>query len=231
MRISLPNLAQARQLWRANANVLRGMLESARNADDVSKACGEHSVQSVFTSAQLTLIGTLTHRLLERIARDGLSLWSLDRVQRQASWIEYQCEQAAVAVSSQLTHTVISAVCNTLTDERGRWLLAQGCDSQQEWMLMDGDADTAQIQGHVIDRSFVDEAGVRWIVDYKTSQWPENTHVASQAALISARLAEYTPQLQRYVALLQQLEPHRCVRAALYFPLWPQAVRWQLLVS
>jgi hypothetical protein len=65
---------------------------------------------------------------------------------------------------------VMSAMERTLSDERGRWLL--GIDGR----IRDAASELAisgvvegQILEGVIDRTFLDESGQRWIVDFKTS--------------------------------------------------------------
>jgi ATP-dependent exoDNAse (exonuclease V) beta subunit len=66
----------------------------------------------------------------------------------------------------------------------------------------------------VFDRSFVDEQGVRWVIDYKTSQ-----HLGSGIEQFLDREVErYRPQLQRYARIAQRLGPEP-VRVGLYFPL------------
>ncbi len=66
----------------------------------------------------------------------------------------------------------------------------------------------------VIDRTFIDADGTRWVIDYKTSR-----HEGSGVeAFLDSEVERYRAQLAGYVALLRGLgsEP---VRAGLYFPL------------
>jgi ATP-dependent exoDNAse (exonuclease V) beta subunit len=66
----------------------------------------------------------------------------------------------------------------------------------------------------VFDRSFIDENGVRWVIDYKTSR-----HLGSGIEQFLDREVErYRPQLQRYARIAQRLGPEP-VRVGLYFPL------------
>jgi hypothetical protein len=78
---------------------------------------------------------------------------------------------------------------------------------------------TARLQGAVhglrIDRTFIDEAGVRWIVDWKTS-----AHLGGDPeAFLDAELERYRGQLERYAQAMKQLEPGRELKVGLYFPL------------
>jgi ATP-dependent helicase/nuclease subunit A len=71
------------------------------------------------------------------------------------------------------------------------------------------------VQGIRIDRTFVDEAGVRWIVDWKTS-----AHRGGDAgAFLDAELERYRPQLDRYARAMRMLEPDRPLKVGLYYPL------------
>ena len=65
-----------------------------------------------------------------------------------------------------------------------------------------------------IDRTFVDEDGIRWIVDYKTS-FHEDSGID---AFLDNELARYRDQMTAYTRLFGLMED-RPVRAALYFPL------------
>jgi ATP-dependent exoDNAse (exonuclease V) beta subunit len=67
----------------------------------------------------------------------------------------------------------------------------------------------------VIDRTFVDADGIRWIVDYKSS-----AHEGGNLeGFIDNEIKRYTPQLANYRNAMQLLEPERTVRTVLYFPL------------
>jgi ATP-dependent exoDNAse (exonuclease V) beta subunit len=66
----------------------------------------------------------------------------------------------------------------------------------------------------VIDRTFVDAQGTRWIVDFKTSPHEGG----NREAFLDEEAKRYTAQLQRYAHLARSLGPEP-VRAGLYFPL------------
>jgi ATP-dependent helicase/nuclease subunit A len=71
-----------------------------------------------------------------------------------------------------------------------------------------------RLRSIVIDRSFVDAAGTRWVVDYKTSRHEGG----GLEAFLAEELERYRPQLETYAGLARALGPQP-VRAALYFPL------------
>ena len=71
-----------------------------------------------------------------------------------------------------------------------------------------------------VDRTFVDETGTRWIIDYKTSD-----HQGGDLAFfLDEEQRRYRPQLERYARLLAPLgQP---VRLGLYFPLLDAWREW-----
>ena len=75
-----------------------------------------------------------------------------------------------------------------------------------------------QIIGGVIDRTFIDASGTRWIVDFKTS-----THEGGGLEqFLDEEVARYRPQMTRYRQLMRLYRPDEPIRAALYFPLLRQ---------
>jgi len=113
----------------------------------------------------------------------------------------------------QAVMRVTEALLRVHRDPKGRWILKAGYrDDMREHAL------SGQIEGEVVravfDRSFVDDAGIRWVIDYKTSQ-----HLGGGVEQFLDREVErYRPQLQRYARLASGLgqEP---IRLGLYFPL------------
>jgi ATP-dependent exoDNAse (exonuclease V) beta subunit len=127
------------------------------------------------------------------------------------SWLaEFGVPEAELAAAAE---RVRAALERTLADPRGRWLLDAAHAQAGSELRLSGIED-GRIVSVVFDRSFVDAAGVRWIIDYKTS-----THEGGGTAEFLASEAErYRPQLARYAALARHLGPEP-VRTALYFPL------------
>jgi ATP-dependent helicase/nuclease subunit A len=114
---------------------------------------------------------------------------------------------------------VVDALAAVLGDARGRWILQQAREDQREQAL------SGRLQGEVVrlvfDRSFVDEAGVRWVIDYKTSR-----HIGGGLdEFLDREVERYRPQLQRYAQLAQKLGPEP-VRLGLYFPLMRAWREW-----
>jgi len=186
----------------------------------VARAAVAPAVEFDWASETARHIGTVVHRELQRIARDGVLPDPADaRLQRR-----WRDELAELGVPPELrdaaVERVASAVVRTLAHERGRWLLdAAHGDSATELAL------TGRVGGDVvrvvIDRTFVDASGVRWIVDYKTSRHEG----AGLDAFLDSEQERYRPQLERYASLLRRrgAEP---VRLGLYFPLLSAWREW-----
>jgi ATP-dependent exoDNAse (exonuclease V) beta subunit len=163
--------------------------------------------ESLTGAAQEAAVGTLVHRCLELVVRQGLAAWSGDRLpgllpgwQR---WLRAQGLDAAQAEAGAAEALV--ALQTTLTSETGRWLLAEHPGAaEQAWSSQDGEI-TAR---HVIDRVFVAD-GVRWIVDYKTVRVPPEE--------LPARAEGFRPQLERYAALFA--DDPLPLKLAVWFPL------------
>lgn len=111
------------------------------------------------------------------------------------------------------TRRVLAALAGTLEDSRGRWILARSHREARSELALTGLAD-GRLRSVVIDRSFVDEHGVRWVIDFKTSE-----HEGGRLEdFIDQEVRRYRAQLAVYSALARELGPEP-VRAGLYFPL------------
>ncbi len=173
------------------------------------------AVEFEWASETIRHVGTVVHRVLQYIARDGVERWSTGRLRGMQPVFDRILTELGVpaAQREQAVARVERALQQTLVDTRGRWLLdAAHAETHSELSLsgvLDGD-----IVNVVLDRTFVDENGTRWIVDYKTS-----AHEGGGLDDFLGREQErYRFQLERYARLMAQLDP-RPIRLGLYFPL------------
>jgi ATP-dependent exoDNAse (exonuclease V) beta subunit len=167
-------------------------------------------------------VGTLVHRLFERIALEGAEAWPVARLRQVAPALRRNLQELGV-VEHRLEDAlarVLHAVEGTLADPRGRWILTAHEDARCEWAL-GGVMGGAPVSA-VIDRSFIDQ-GVRWIIDYKTAEPAAGETLAD---FLARQQAHYRPQLEGYAALLAALDPDRPVRLGLYFPLLGGWCEW-----
>jgi len=162
-------------------------------------------------------VGNAVHAALQRIADKGIESWETtdtgDEIVRMRRLL------VAEGLSGDMLENAVqragAALTRVLESTRGTWLLsATHADAHSEWALSSRQQDA--ISHHVIDRSFIDADGVRWIVDYKTA----SHEGGDPEAFLDEEAKRHAAQLQRYVSTLRMLDPARKIRAALYFPMF-----------
>ncbi|MBX9586889.1 MAG: UvrD-helicase domain-containing protein [Gammaproteobacteria bacterium] len=159
-------------------------------------------------------IGTVIHRMLERIANEGLQRWqNFNSIDHYPLW-ETQLQQLGVAHSEiQSSLEIISdALVKTLADEKGRWILSQHAESHSEYPITL--VQNNEVVHCIIDRTFVDNEGQRWIIDYK-SAIPKAEQMPD--AFLLEAFHYHASQLHLYAKAFSCLE-QRPIQLALYFP-------------
>jgi hypothetical protein len=79
-----------------------------------------------------------------------------------------------------------------------------------------------EVRQVVIDRTFVDASGTRWIVDFKTGD-----HRGGQVeAFLDSEQERYADQLNRYADIMRRMDG-RPIRVGLYFPLLKGWREWE----
>lgn len=163
-------------------------------------------------------IGTVVHGELERL--HGLSLQEIDqwRGAKHSSRIQIRLAELGVPerLQDEACQRVIQAIEAMLSDAKGRWIL--GLDSPHQEasaeLALSGELDGSVINC-IIDRTFVDTQGIRWIIDFKTSRHEGG----GLEEFLDREVERYRPQLQRYAQLMQGWKLGSQVKTALYFPL------------
>jgi ATP-dependent exoDNAse (exonuclease V) beta subunit len=160
------------------------------------------------------LAGTVAHFWLQQIAETGLEHWTPERIHKLAPAIGQTLtgEGLSGAEHQQAGERVQQALINSLDDERGRWILGSQQDARCELRLSEHHGDA--VRDCVIDRSFVDESGTRWLIDYKTGAHEGG----DREDFLDREQQRYQPQLEHYARLFAQLE-NRPIRLGLYFPM------------
>jgi ATP-dependent helicase/nuclease subunit A len=159
--------------------------------------------------------GTVIHGLLEEICHQGPEVWQarrkgdlLGRVKRRLAGLGTpEGELARVA------EKVLRSLEAALSGKRGKWILRKRQESACEFKVS-GFVDGCLMHA-VVDRTFVDEDGSRWIIDYKSSE-PGDENLEG---FLLRELERYRAQMTAYARLFRQMEKGRVLRAGLYFPL------------
>jgi ATP-dependent helicase/nuclease subunit A len=159
-------------------------------------------------------IGTVVHAALERFA-SAPKLPTAEQIAQQEPDLGRQLRRTGLSDrdAAAAARTVVTALTRTLADDRGRWLFAQEHRDARSELALTGLAE-GRLTNVIIDRTFVDQDGLRWVIDFKTSR-----HEGSGLeAFLDNEAERYRAQLARNAELARALGPEP-VRTALYFPL------------
>ena len=158
--------------------------------------------------------GTALHAVLLLIAREGLEAWNEQTVRGRRDLYEALLANLGLPPVDipDAAKRVEVGLLQTLGDPRGRWMLEAHREAACELPIagmIDG-----KLAECMIDRTFIDDAGTRWIIDYKMSD-----HQGSDLEnFFESERERYQEQLERYARLMFQKE-ERPIRLGLYFPL------------
>lgn len=161
-------------------------------------------------------VGNVVHRWLQQIAEDEMNDWNVARIQT----MHYQFRQNLLAdgmsgSGKEMEHAIeriTRALTNALHDKRGQWILGHQQLAQNE-LKITGTVDNVPMSW-VIDRTFCDSDGIRWVIDYKTS----SHEGADIQGFLDREQDRYHRQLNYYAKLMQQLDA-RPIKLGIYFPL------------
>ena len=159
-------------------------------------------------------VGIVAHAWLQRMAQDALQGWNVARVAALQTALQRELLASGVAIAecAQAVRRVQQVLQAALEDQRGQWLLGAKPWARNEWRIRycpDGPGFSeggmpgpqAAAATFVMDRVFLDDDGVLWIVDYKTS-----THDgANLQGFLDQEQQRYRDQLERYARILRQL--------------------------
>jgi ATP-dependent helicase/nuclease subunit A len=160
-------------------------------------------------------VGTVVHWVLQHIGRDGLEKWDQERVGELRPVVARRLAEEGVP-PAQLEAAVAraeAALTRTLSDERGRWILDRAHSDARGEYALSGIIDGKFVNA-LLDRTFVDDKGVRWIIDYKAS----SHEGGGLDEFLDRERERYTAQLERYATLMGKIDA-RPIRLGLYFPL------------
>ncbi len=149
--------------------------------------------------------GIVVHAWLQRIAEDELRGWDAGRVEALRKRLAADLRRRGVSNADldRALGIVVTALKNTLADDRGQWVLGPHPYARNEHRL--------HYHGRNIrmDRHFRDSQGTKWVVDYKTS--PQEGGGIEK--FLDQQRDRYQAQLDEYADAVEG------ARRGLYFPL------------
>lgn len=162
---------------------------------------------------QLELVlGNLVHKELHRISQCDLNSELFDS-NRTTSWRNFlQAEGMTNEDIPRMLERTARQLENVLADENGRYILDRAHLEAQSEVSYTGFFN-GEIQNVIIDRTFVDEQGIRWIVDYKTTAF---SPIKTSEDIVKHSRQNYQTQLSMYARILQAIE-ERPVKCFVYY--------------
>jgi ATP-dependent helicase/nuclease subunit A len=208
-----PALTQRRRRLARGAAQPAAPADVLARGDVVQAAMEDEDIEFSWARQTARRVGTVVHEELERFARGRLpELAQLaarrPRLESRLRTLGVDEEGARAGAERALT-----ALRATLADGRGRWLFDPRHRDAHSELALSGVRGEVVVNA-VIDRTFVDADGTRWVVDFKTSP-----HEGGDLErFLDEEARRYAGQLQRYAHLASALGPEP-VRAGLYYPL------------
>ncbi len=157
-------------------------------------------------------IGSLTHRYLELIAKQGLNVWPASRLAplKLAMQRWFTGQGYSLSAASQGADAVLGLLKTTLQSPQGQWVLQSRESASNEFEIESLEDDRSQVRKKIIDRTFIED-GVRWIVDYKTITFKTSLDEANLKQAAEA----YREQLEGYAVLFA--DEGLSIQLAVYF--------------
>lgn len=165
-------------------------------------------------------IGNLVHEALQNFLSNR-QLMETDRLEglrrywrRQLQRFSFEDDEIETALSR-----IERSLKQTLDAEDLAWVFDNDYETSAAELAMQS-LGNGILHTHILDRSFVDKQGIRWIIDYKSAE-----PLAGQSIedFIDEQKALYAAQLDRYKSLFQQ-ESNKGVKTALLFTGLPRLV-------
>ena len=190
--------------------------ETARNA-----AVG-NEIEFSWAGETLRITGIAIHHILQGI--------------NDRNWREWKSRETreivgggqTVLVENGLSGAELKSACDNLkaavenikSDPRAEWIFSSDHSRiKTEWSLT-GMVDHSLVRV-VIDRAFVDQSGIRWVIDFKSGRHEGG----DRTRFLEREKQRYYNQMARYAQIMHNLEGNP-VMLALYFPLLKDWCEW-----
>jgi len=159
-------------------------------------------------------VGTVVHEQLRRWSRQG-TLPSHQQIAATRRALEERLGRLGLTGAEwhEALEKALAALSACAADARSRWIFSNAHAEIACPLELTGVYE-GRLVSVLADRSFVDEQGTRWVIDFKVVA-PEGGDIQT---FVASELERYRAELERCVTLARRLGPQP-VRGALYFPL------------
>jgi ATP-dependent exoDNAse (exonuclease V) beta subunit len=177
----------------------------------------DNKTHDTWKSNDRRYLGIVLHRVFETIANEGIEHWDETRIAQMKPSFKAALLEEGISHQNldKSVQTGLRALHNILKDDKGRWILQRHQDHKAEYALTS--IKDKNFKSKIIDRTFIDEEGTRWIIDYKTG---EDDGEDLEGILDENKvIKQYRPQLETYEQLIRLQGETGPIKKALYYPL------------
>ncbi len=211
----------------ARIDVEHRLIETKNNYMDLDNHLETETTEIKFEWAteRARVVGLVAHKLFQWLPTLD-SLPDAEQVTNLKPWFvsQLQCYGLDINQTNLATKKLHQLTCNILNSEKGKWILDnKHRDGKCEWALGVYEPKQQQSSRLIVDRSFIDETGTRWIIDFKTG----SHEGANRQHFLSSEKKRYQPQLEKYAKAVAQLESNP-IRLGIYFPAMDEWLEWSL---
>ena len=215
--LELPSMNRETITSKSQSGAQNSQQPASKNAALISGIAVGNDQQSELPS----ILGTLVHRVFETyVSAPDRALFLRDLKSLEPHWrlairyldLQHETEDEAIAF-------IHESVRRTLETPSLAWVFDdQHLDSECELEL--SQFQSGQLRNFVIDRTFVDQNDIRWVIDYKTSKPSAGQTIDS---FVAEQRENYRSQLDSYRSLFRRIES-RPIRTALLLTAIPELV-------
>lgn len=179
--------------------------------DAITTSASESVTVDTIADRYEVVLGNLVHQCLAWIAMQQNTTFRPPDPQLMhhmlAQWVSQSSDDAG---REKLIEDSERQCMKVLQSEIGRWVLFPHRDHAAELPISGVYADT--VRNIILDRTFEDEDGQRWVIDYKTTLFDKSTRKEQLTAQTKQR---YAPQLRMYAEIAANLYQQK-IRAGLF---------------
>ena len=167
-------------------------------------------------------LGTVMHSYLCIIAGEGPGRWNIENLKAEKGCILSTLQALGLSRkdAAPMADEGVGILISALSDPRGRWILENHSEAAAELPLTA--VIGSKVVHRIIDRTFIDNEGTRWIIDYKISR-----HKGSDIdRFLKNEKQRYKAQLDNYEKILKRGGEKREIKKGLYYPAQKGWIEW-----
>lgn len=200
------------------------VFDALHNIDTPAEETSQPRTENIefsWASETLRITGTAIHHLFHRLDQIKLPCHSLSDEAALSITEPILVEQGLpVSELSIAKSNIIIAASNLRQDPKAHWIFSPDHrDIHAEWPLT-GNLNGV-IENIIIDRSFIDQHGIRWIIDYKSSRHTDD----DIESFLESEKTRYFSQMSKYAKIVSLLG-NQPIQIGLYFPLLARWIEW-----